>query len=138
QRYLDRLSDGPPLVFCVFNNQDLNQVTWEQRAMGGDPKFPGSQTIPDVPYAAFAELLGLKGIRCESPKKVGDTWEEALSARLPVVLEFKVDAEIAPIPPHIMLDQGKKAAKAAVHDPERTGIVTRGVRQKLAEFTGRL
>ncbi|WP_340563185.1 thiamine pyrophosphate-requiring protein [Streptomyces sp. GSL17-111] len=138
KRYLDRLSGSRPLVFCVLNNQDLNQVTWEQRAMGGDPKYPGSQDIPDVPYAAYAELLGLKGIRCESPRKVGAAWDEALASDVPVVLEFKVDAEIAPIPPHIMLDQGKKAAKAMVHDPDRTGIAARGVRQKLTEFAGRL
>ncbi len=138
KRYLDRLSGPAPLVFCVFNNQDLNQVTWEQRAMAGDPKYPGSQDIPDVPYAAYAELLGLKGIVCADPKKVGDAWDEALSAGRPVVLEFKVDAEIAPIPPHIMKEQGKKAVKAALHDPQATGIATRGVRQKLTEYAGHL
>lgn len=68
KRYKDRLSDGP-LIFCVFNNEDLNQVTWEQRAMGGEPKFEGSQYIPDVPYAEFAKLLGLTGIRCDDPKR---------------------------------------------------------------------
>ncbi|MEE1928972.1 thiamine pyrophosphate-requiring protein [Streptomyces sp. TRM 70351] len=138
KRYADRMATGAPLVFCVLNNQDLNQVTWEQRAMGGDPKYPGSQDIPDVPYAAYAELLGLKGIRCESPEEVGAAWDEALASRVPVVLEFKVDAEIAPMPPHIMFDQGKKAAKAAVRDPQKTGIAARGVRQKMAEFAERL
>lgn len=54
----------------MFNNQDLNQVTWEQRAMGGDPKFAGSQSIPDFPYAEYAELAGLKGIYCDEPGKV--------------------------------------------------------------------
>src|SRR5690606_31439330 len=134
KRYLDRMSGHPPLVFCVFNNQDLNQVTWEQRAMAGDPKYPGSQVIPDVPYAAYAELIGLKGIRCEAPRKVGSAWDEALAADRPVVVEFKVDQEIAPIPPHITVDQGKKAAMAAVHDPERVGIAVKGARQKLTEF----
>ncbi|MFE0930112.1 thiamine pyrophosphate-requiring protein [Streptomyces mutabilis] len=138
KRYLDRLSGPAPLVFCVFNNQDLNQVTWEQRAMAGDPKYPGSQDIPDVPYAAYAELLGLKGIVCTDPKKVGSAWDEALAAGRPVVLEFKVDAEIAPIPPHIMKEQGKKAVKAALHDPELAGIATKGVRQKLTEYAGHL
>lgn len=138
KRYLDRLSGPAPFVFCVFNNQDLNQVTWEQRAMAGDPKFPGSQYIPDVPYAKYAELLGLKGVYCDKPKKVGAAWDEALASDRPVVLEFKVDQEIAPIPPHIMTEQGKKAAKAAVHDPERVGIATKGVRQKLAEYAERL
>ncbi|OII70081.1 thiamine pyrophosphate-requiring protein [Streptomyces sp. CC77] len=133
KRYLDRLSGPAPFVFCVFNNQDLNQVTWEQRAMSGDPKFPGSQDIPDVPYARYAELLGLKGVYCDKPKNIGKAWDEALSSDRPVVLEFKVDPEIAPIPPHIMLEQGKKAAKAAVRDPERVGIAAKGVRQKLTE-----
>ncbi|GAA0714521.1 hypothetical protein Drose_16885 [Dactylosporangium roseum] len=79
KRYLDRLGGSPPLVFAVFNNQDLNQVTWEQRAEAGDPRFPGSQYIPDVPYARYAELLGLRGVYCEEPAKVGQAWDEALN-----------------------------------------------------------
>jgi pyruvate dehydrogenase (quinone) len=138
KRYLDRLAGPAPFIFCIFNNQDLNQVTWEQRAMAGDPKFPGSQYIPDVPYAQYAELLGLKGIYCDQPKKIGKAWDEALASDRPVVLEFKVDQEIAPIPPHIMLAQGKKAAKAAVHDPEKVGIAAKGMRQKLSEVAEHL
>ncbi|MBP0456850.1 thiamine pyrophosphate-requiring protein [Streptomyces montanisoli] len=138
KRYMDRLSGSQPFIFCIFNNQDLNQVTWEQRAMAGDPKYPGSQYIPDVPYAKYAELLGLKGIYCDSPKKVTSAWKEALASDVPVVLEFKTDQEIAPIPPHIMLEQGKKAAKAAVHDPEKAGIAAHGVRQKLTEYAEHL
>ncbi|WP_225813588.1 thiamine pyrophosphate-requiring protein [Streptomyces spinosus] len=139
KRYLDRLSNpAAPFIFCIFNNQDLNQVTWEQRAMAGDPKYPGSQEIPDVPYAAYAQLLGLKGIVCDDPQKVGAAWDEALACDKPVVLEFKVDNEIAPIPPHIMTAQGKKAAKAVLHDPERVGIAAKGVRQKITEFAEHL
>ncbi|GGZ46117.1 thiamine pyrophosphate-requiring protein [Streptomyces bluensis] len=138
KRYLDRLSGPAPFVFCVFNNQDLNQVTWEQRAMAGDPKYPGSQHIPDVPYAKYAELIGLKGVYCDKPKGVGAAWDEALASDRPVVLEFKVDPEIAPIPPHIMTEQAKKAAKAVVRDPERVGIAAKGVRQKLTEFAEHL
>ena len=80
KRYLDRLGGTPPFIFCVFNNQDLNQVTWEQRAMAGDPRFPGSQAIPDVPYAKYAELLGLRGVYCDDPGQVGKAWDEALAA----------------------------------------------------------
>ncbi|MEU0112635.1 thiamine pyrophosphate-requiring protein [Streptomyces bobili] len=139
KRYLDRLANPTaPFIFCVFNNQDLNQVTWEQRAMAGDPKYPGSQAIPDVPYAAYAQLLGLKGIVCDDPDKVGSAWDEALASDKPVVLEFKVDNEIAPIPPHIMKAQAKKAAKAALHDPEKVGITTKGVRQKITEYAEHL
>src|SRR5439155_1089867 len=63
------------LVVLVLNNRDLNQVTWEQRAMSGDPKFEGSQELPDFPYAAYAEMLGLTGIRVDSPDDVADAWD---------------------------------------------------------------
>jgi pyruvate dehydrogenase (quinone) len=135
KRYWERWSN-PSLIFCVFNNQDLNQVTWEQRAMAGDPKFIGSQYIPDVPYAQFAELLGLKGIRCDDPARMGECWDEALAAHRPVVLEVVVSQEVPPVPPHIKWEQAKKSAKAVLKgDPEAAGIVKQGVKQKMHEFT---
>ncbi len=135
KRYWERWSN-PTLVFCVFNNQDLNQVTWEQRAESGDPKFMGSQWIPDVPYAEFAKLLGLKGIKVDDPKQMGAAWDEALAADRPVVLEVVTDPEIPPIPPHIKKELGKKSAKAMLKgDPEEAGVITKGVKQKVHEFT---
>ncbi|HWR46576.1 MAG TPA: thiamine pyrophosphate-requiring protein [Pseudonocardiaceae bacterium] len=135
KRYWERWSN-PRLIFCVFNNQDLNQVTWEQRAEAGDPKFMGSQWIPDVPYAQFAKPLGLKGIRVDDPARMGTAWEEALAADRPCVLEVVVDREIPPIPPHIKSELGKKAARAMIKgDPEEVGVITKGVKQKLHEFT---
>jgi len=138
KRYLDRLSGPAPFIFCILNNQDLNQVTWEQRAMAGDPRFAGSQSIPDVPYARYAELLGLRGIYCEKPDQVGQAWDEALSSDVPVVLEFKTDPEIPPLPPHIMKSQAIESAKAALHDPQRMGLAAHGFRQKLAEYYEKL
>jgi pyruvate dehydrogenase (quinone) len=138
KRYLDRLSGPAPFIFCIFNNQDLNQVTWEQRAMAGDPKFPGSQDIPDVPYHKYAELLGLHGIYCDNPENVGAAWDEALASDRPVVLEFKTDPEIPPLPPHIMKAQAKKSAKAELHDPQRAGLATHGFRQKMSEYFEKL
>jgi pyruvate dehydrogenase (quinone) len=135
KRYHERWQDSPALVFCVFNNQDLNQVTWEQRVLTGDPKFPGSQWIPSVPYAKYAELLGFEGIYCENGDEVGSAWEQALGAGKPCVLEVKVDPEIPPLPPHITRMQAKKMAKAMVKgDPERTGVMEKSLLGKLAEF----
>jgi len=134
KRYEDRLSDGP-FVFCIFNNQDLNQVTWEQRVLSGDPKYPGTQWIPSIPYSKYAELLGFKGIYCEDGEQVGDAWEEALGAGGPCLLEVKVDPEIPPLPPHITRMQAEKMAKAMVKgDPERVGVMEKSLRGKLAEF----
>jgi pyruvate dehydrogenase (quinone) len=123
QRYWERW-ENPTLIFCVFNNEDLNQVTWEQRVLAGDPKFTGSQQIPSIPYHEYAELVGLKGLYCESDSEMGDIWAEALKADRPCGLEVKTDPESPPLPPHIRVDQAEEMAMAMVKgDPERTGVM---------------
>jgi pyruvate dehydrogenase (quinone) len=134
KRYHERWPDQR-LVVCVFNNQDLNQVTWEQRVLSGDPKYPGTQWLPDFPYARYAELVGFKGIYCDDGDRVGDAWQEALDAGVPVVLEVKVDPEIPPLPPHIRVEQAKKMAEAMVKgDPERIGVMQKSLLGKLEEL----
>ncbi len=134
KRYLDRWADKR-LIWCVFNNQDLNQVTWEQRVLSGDPKFMGTQWLPDFPYARYAELLGFKGIFCDDGAGMAGAWQEALSADRPVVLEVKVDPEIPPLPPHITKMQAEEMAKAMVKgDPERIGVMQKSLLGKLQEF----
>ncbi len=106
QKYWQQWAD-PRLIVCVFNNQDLNQVTWEQRVMEGNPRFEASQQLPDVKYAQFAESLGLQGIFVDNPDELANAWQRALSADRPVVLEVKTDPEVAPLPPHITFKQAK-------------------------------
>ena len=135
-RYRDRWSD-PRLIFLVLNNQDLNQVTWEQRAMVGDPKFEASQELPDFPYARYAELLGFEGIRVDSPDQVAPAWDRALAADRPVILEAVTDPNVPPLPPHIGLDDAKALASALRGgDPDRGAVVRESVRQKLADIFG--
>jgi pyruvate dehydrogenase (quinone) len=89
----------PRFVVCVLHNQDLAEVTWEMREMEGDPRFDASQRLPTFPYAGYADLLGLRGIRVDDPAGVGAAWDAALSADRPVVLEAVVDAEVPLLPP---------------------------------------
>ncbi|MBV9392882.1 MAG: thiamine pyrophosphate-requiring protein [Methylobacteriaceae bacterium] len=112
---------NPRWAVCVWNNEDLNQVTWEQRVMEGDPKFNASQELPNVPYHKFAELIGLKGIYVDDPDKVGAAWDEALASDVPVVLEVKTDPEVPPLPPHITLEQAKKFTSMLMKDDPREG-----------------
>lgn len=122
-KYWKRWSD-PRLVILVLHNNDLNQVTWEQRVMVGDPKFKGSQDIPDFPFAAYAELLGLKGVRVEDPGKIGDAWDEVLSADRPSVLDVITDPDVPTIPPHISFDEMVKFSKTLLKgDPDEAGII---------------
>lgn len=95
------------LIIVVLNNGDLNQVTWEQRVMAGDPKFKGSQVLPAFSYARYAELCGLRGIEMLEPNDVRKGWEAALSSDRPVVIDAHVDPEVPPLPPHIEFNQAK-------------------------------
>ncbi len=135
-RYHERWANQQ-LVVLVLHNDDLNQVTWEQRVMSGNPKLEVSQTLPDFPYARYAELLGLKGIRVDSPDEVGPAWDEALSAGQPVVLEAITDPEVPPLPPHIRFEQAKELAHALPGDPARGRIVKQSLKGIVDEFVNR-
>ncbi|MBI0378809.1 thiamine pyrophosphate-requiring protein, partial [Streptomyces albiflaviniger] len=130
-----QLWEDPRLVIAIWNNQDLNQVTWEMRAMGGAPQFPPSQAIPDVSYARFAESLGMTGIRVEKPEQVERAWREALSADGPAVVEFLTDPDVPPIPPHATWEQMEATAESIIKgDPDRAGMVRQGLKAKVQEF----
>jgi pyruvate dehydrogenase (quinone) len=119
-------------IVCVFNNEDLNQVTWEQRIINGDPKFEASQRIPNVSYSSFAELIGLRGIYVDEPEMLQSAWQQALASDIPVVLEVKTDPEVPPLPPHITLQQAKNFSIAlAKGDPDEVGVIRGTARQVL-------
>jgi pyruvate dehydrogenase (quinone) len=123
----------PNWICCVWNNEDLNQVTWEQRVMEGNPRFDATQQIPDVPYHKFAELIGLRGIFCDDPDRVGAAWDEAMASDRPVVLEFKTDPDVPPLPSHISLANAKMFATTIVKGDSREGSMIAGaVRQVLS------
>jgi pyruvate dehydrogenase (quinone) len=124
---------NPHWIVCVFNNEDLNQVTWEQRVMEGDPKFEASQDIPNVPYHRFAELIGLQGIFVDRATDVGPAWEQALAAERPVVLEVKTDPEVPPLPPHITFQQAMHYSQMLLKgDPREGGVIKGTARQVLS------
>ncbi|WP_101523232.1 thiamine pyrophosphate-requiring protein [Nocardioides houyundeii] len=89
----------PRFVVLVLHNDELAEVTWEQRETEGDPRFDASQTLPDFPYARYADLLGLTGIRVERPEELDSAWDRALAADRPVVLEAIVDPDVPLLPP---------------------------------------
>ncbi|MGW3448259.1 thiamine pyrophosphate-requiring protein [Streptomyces sp. NPDC001076] len=127
--------EDPRLIVAVFNNRDLNQVTWEMRAMEGAPQFLPSQSLPDVGYADFARSLGLTGMRIDEPGGVEGAWEAALAADRPCVLDFVTDPAVPPIPPHATLDQIEAAAASVLKgDSDRVAMVRQGFKAKVQEF----
>jgi len=133
-RYWEQWTD-PRLIVAVLHNDDLNQVTWEMRAMEGAPKFVESQSLPDVDYAAFARSVGLLGMNVDTPKQVGPAWETALAAARPVVLDVRCDADVPPIPPHATFEQAKDTASALLRgDEDAWGVVKEGIKQKVLEY----
>lgn len=114
--------EDPRLIVLVLNNRDLGYVTWEQRAMEGDPRFDPSQDLPDVPYARYAELLGLTGIVVDRPEAMGPAWDRALTSDRPVVIDAIVDANVPTLPPRPEEQVLQKVAQALAQEPEAAGV----------------
>jgi pyruvate dehydrogenase (quinone) len=135
--YADRWSDQR-LVVCMLNNHDLNQVTWEQRVMSGDPKLDASQVLPDFDYAGYARLIGLHAARVDRPEDIGAAWDDALGAGRPALIEFVTDPEVPPLPPHIRFEQARELTHTLLQgDPASGRFVRQSLRGKLAEFLTR-
>jgi pyruvate dehydrogenase (quinone) len=125
----------PRLIVMVLANRDLNQVTWEQRVMAGDPKYVVSQTVPDFAFARYAELLGLRGIRVEKPEEIAPAWDEALASDRPVVYEALTDPEVPTLPPHITFEEAKNfMASMMKGDPDAPGMIRGAFKEALATF----
>ena len=125
----------PRLIIMVLANRDLNQVTWEQRVMAGDPKYEVSQTVPEFAFAQYAELLGLTGIRVDKPEEVGPAWDQALAAKRPVVYEAVTDPEVPTLPPHITFEQAKNFMESmAKGDPDTPGMIRGAFKDAIESF----
>jgi len=133
-RYWREWSD-PRLVVVVLHNNDLNQVTWELRAMGSTPTFVESQALPDVSYADFAAGVGLGALTVTDPDDLAGAWEAALSADRPFVLDVHCDPDVPPIPPHATLEQMSSMARALIKgDASRWGVMKEGLKTKAQEL----
>lgn len=123
----------PRMVVLVLNNQDLNQVTWEQRVLAGDPKYPASQDLPSFNYAHYAEGLGLIGIEIDNPEQIGMAWYNALSADRPVVIDAHCDPNVPPLPPHITFEQAKAYMSSLFKgDPNLVGVLTQSAKEAVS------
>lgn len=133
-KYWHRWSD-PRLIIVVLNNRDLAQVTWEMRVMAGNPKYEASQSLPDFGYAAYADAIGLQGIRVDRPEDVKGAWARALAADRPVVFEAYTDANVPMLPPHISFDEARSLMSALVKgDPSQFDVIKESLRSVVTEL----
>jgi pyruvate dehydrogenase (quinone) len=128
-----RTWSDPRFVVLVLHNRDLNEVTWEQREMEGDPRFPVSQRVPDFPYAGYAELLGLRGIRVDSADAVGKAWQEAFAADRPVVVEAIVDPAVPLLAPHLPDQKADMIYRGLAQEPDSGEARDHVLRQRAEE-----
>ena len=136
KQYYQRWSD-PRFVVLVVANGDLNQVTWEQRALAGDPKFDAAQDVEAFPYARYAQLLGFRGLCVDRPEQIATVWKEAFNADRPVVIEAQTDPNVPPLPPHVNWEQARDyLAALAGPDSDRGPVMHQTVRQVLAGLFG--
>ncbi|HET6274628.1 MAG TPA: thiamine pyrophosphate-requiring protein [Candidatus Cybelea sp.] len=123
----------PRIIFLVLHNDDLNQVTWEMRVESGDPKYEASQNLPAFPYAAYAESIGMRGIRVDDPAELGDAWRQAFTSARPVLVEAIVDSNVAQLPPHITLEEAHNLFSAlSKGDPNEGGVIKESIKSILA------
>ena len=135
-KYWKQWSD-PRFIIMVLNNQDLNQVTWEERVQLGEGKTPSTQSIPDFPYHKYAELIGLKGIYCDNADQISAAWKEALQADRPVIIEFRADPNVPPLPPHITLKDAKNFMTMMRNEPELGSVIKNSAKELLANVLHR-
>ena len=133
-KYYERWAN-PTWICVVLNNEDLNQVTWEERTEAGDSRFPTTQSIPNVPYHRFAEMVGLLGIYVDDPERCGPAFAEALAADRPCVIEVKTDPNVTPLSPAITLEQARKFMSSLLKgDPEEGGVILETAKQALSNL----
>ena len=77
KRYWQRWRD-PRLVILVLHNNDLNQVTWEMRAMAGDSATPPRRICRTSTTRATPSSAACAAIKVDHPDQVGPAWDEAL------------------------------------------------------------
>jgi len=135
-KYWKQWSD-PRFIIMVLNNEDLNQVTWEERVQLGEGKTPSTQSIPNFPYHKYAELIGLKGIYCDNAEQISAAWKEALHADRPVIIEFKADPNVPPLPPHITLKDAKNFMTMMRNEPELGSVIKNSAKELLANVLHR-
>jgi pyruvate dehydrogenase (quinone) len=112
-KYWREWSD-PRLVVLVLNNGDLNQVTWEQRAMAGRPEVRGLAERARLSLRRVRRAAGPGGIRVDRPEdRSPPAWEQALRADRPTLLEMVTDPNVPPLPPHISSSRPRASPPAA-------------------------
>jgi pyruvate dehydrogenase (quinone) len=122
----------PKFIVLVLNNQDLSQVTWEERVQLGEGKTESTQAIPDLAYHKYAELLGLKGIYVDDPDRIAQAWDEALNADRPVILEVRTDPNVPPLPPHITMKDARNFLAMLPREPEFGAVLKDSMKEVLA------
>ncbi|WP_312182843.1 thiamine pyrophosphate-requiring protein [Arthrobacter sp.] len=121
----------PRFVVLVLHNNELAEVTWEQREMEGDPRFEKSQALPDFSFARYAELLGLQGIRVDDPAQLGAAWDAALDADRPALIEVMADPDVPLLPP---FPAGKEKGRTMMDALAQEGPDTQHARELLRTY----
>jgi pyruvate dehydrogenase (quinone) len=103
--------------------------------MAGDPRYDASQRLPRFPYAGYAELLGIKALRVDSPEAVRPAWEEALAHDGPVLYEAVTDPNMPPLPPQIRFETARNMTRAFFRgDPAAREIIRHAIRARRSDI----
>lgn len=84
---------GLPFVGIVGNNSSMNQIRYGQKAKYGEGRERLGNTLGDVPYDKFAQMLGGYGEEVREPGQIRPALERARESGLPSLINVWIDPD---------------------------------------------
>ncbi|SDC11846.1 acetolactate synthase, large subunit [Paenibacillus sp. UNCCL117] len=92
-----------PVKIVILNNQTLGMIRqWQELIYEGRYSHIDLSGSPD--FVKLAEAYGVKGLRAETPAEAERVWQEALTTKGPVLIDFVISRDELVYP---MIPQGK-------------------------------
>jgi acetolactate synthase-1/2/3 large subunit len=85
---------GLPYIGIVGNNSSMNQIRYGQAAKYGKDRDRVGNTLGDVPYGKFAEMLGGYGEEVRDPAQIRPALERARESGRPSLINVWVDPDV--------------------------------------------
>lgn len=82
-----------PFVGIVGNNSSMNQIRYGQKAKYGDERERIGNTLGDVHYDKFAQMLGGYGEEVRDPADIAPALQRARESGLPSLINVWVDPD---------------------------------------------
>lgn len=109
-----------PIIVVVLNNHKIAMIKYEQEVMGN---VEYGTNLQNPNYARYADICGGVGYRVEKPKELAPALQRAAMETKPCIVDVVVDADEAPLPAKITLDQAMGYTRHMVKELFQEGTI---------------